>query len=498
MSEFVANPIEVEFEQKICSAVKVALDAIEAHRNSGGLFMDEFDWLELQYWQNGMPWFTKSNSAPPNYASPFYWVPPDSGMSEANDGRAVDPTDASPEFALLERLITENDFLRERILPAGKWDPGADGTLPKIVTFSARYAARKIASRYVHLYHSTRFDATQFKAVFDSYKRGVFAEKLPVDICIPILFVRFSFDEVRIDEKIKISRMDDEFQLARGSQRSYGVGSHELVMGCATHMLVLESWEVSNGNHFNLFQRFASRDYYPLDHIDRFFAALRATSAIPTGYCQLLLRPVGWADQWKAGLPTYLYGATTRAYPGVFEDFYWTRPTLPELSVSDAATCGSAFRRLLEATENSLSIGVRRLNLCYCRDDEEDSLIDATIALEALLSDGEHQEMTHKLALRVAAVSQLYPGQLKSGQQIFDEVKKVYTARSRIIHGKTRKIPGSRAMSATRTPISDAPEIAREHLRTVLRVLVEYPQYRKPRAIDELLLRAIGSRVAQS
>jgi hypothetical protein len=59
---------------------------------------------------------------------------------------------------------------------------------------------------------------------------------------------------------------------------------------------------------------------------------------------------------------------------------------------------------------NRLQLVIKRLNSCYMREDQEDAILDATIGLEILLSDGETQEVTHKLALRLAALSTLVSG----------------------------------------------------------------------------------------
>ena len=46
---------------------------------------------------------------------------------------------------------------------------------------------------------------------------------------------------------------------------------------------------------------------------------------------------------------------------------------------------------------------MNRLNLSSLRTIDEDGIIDAMIAMEALLSD-ERQEMTHKVVMRLAAL----------------------------------------------------------------------------------------------
>ena len=58
--------------------------------------------------------------------------------------------------------------------------------------------------------------------------------------------------------------------------------------------------------------------------------------------------------------------------------------------------------------------------------------------MEALLSDS-NEEMTHKLAMRIASLSVLDTGKLDP-TQIMQEVKDVYRFRSAVVHGDLKNI----------------------------------------------------------
>ncbi len=432
-----------------------------------------------------MPSFTTSVTGPRDYTAAFY---PELGKS----GPTHDPTQGFQSFRELHEVVVTSEFLSKRILPPGAWEKRAKGEdTSSLARFSTYYLAPRLAARYVDLFQTTDFNQQSYLELYAEYDKSVFAERLGLEICVPILFLRFAFDELRIDEQARIVRMEDDFHRARYSARTHGSGGHELVLPCATHALVLENWDIENQNHFDLSQVLSNQDASPIDLVDKFFGALRVICGEPTGYCQLLYRPVGWSQSWVGALPQ-VSGTSVRAYPGFFENYYWLRDAFPLLDVEAVSRCGIAFRQLLKAKENSLAIAVRRLNRCYCREDEEDWTIDATIALEALLTDGEPQEMTHKLALRVAALSQIGPGQGKSAAEVFQDIKAVYKLRSQIVHGRA---PSERNRVVAIGEQEEVPisEVAREHLRSTLRVLIEWPQYRKASNVDRLVFDRITS-----
>ncbi|ELN5458123.1 hypothetical protein RZ418_004137, partial [Salmonella enterica] len=130
---------------------------------------------------------------------------------------------------------------------------------------------------------------------------------------------------------------------------------------------------------------------------------------------------------------------------------------------------------------------VKRLNQCLVRDSEEDSVLDATIALEALLSDDGNQEMTHKLAMRVGALANLDRNFGKSPQQAFKDIKSIYAYRSAIVHG-SKTLDKKRVIKIDDNKETTTHSLSVEYVRFVLKTLLENPQYRDPRVIDSELL----------
>jgi hypothetical protein len=467
-----------QFRVLLAAAVTDALRCLRAGLDEKRSVSQEYNWPTLAWTRNnGMPtlWSTPF-SGPPDYTSLF-------GGALGAPAPASDPTDASQAFQRLQDLVFADETLLQRI--AGQGGEPSDER-PSLSRFYVRFMPQAVASRYVSLFETTDFDDARFEALWQELVPTVYQTHLSFSLWIPILFLRFSFKDLSISETASIVRIPDELHLARSAVKAYGPGVHDSVLECATHALVLEGWTAPVDSRVQIQQLLSSADAYPKDDIERFFGALRVVTGHPTGYCQLLVEPTNWAVDWRADLPP-LYGTSVRSYPGFFEDYYWLTEHLPELDMAEASACGSVFRGLAAADENSMKIAITRLNRCYCRDDEEDWLLDATIALEALLLDDQPQEMTHKLAMRAAVVSQFVPGQTQSAAEVFRDIKAVYKFRSAVVHGGHAK-DKVRVISASQQEPLQTSEVARHHLRGVLRALVDHPELRSGDSIDSLLL----------
>jgi len=183
----------------------------------------------------------------------------------------------------------------------------------------------------------------------------------------------------------------------------------------------------------------------------------------------------------------YVQGVTVRSYPGFFEDYYWNIETVPFVSNEEMDQIAKLYNSISSATENSIHLSIKRLNQCLIRDNEEDSVLDATIALEALLSDDGNQEMTHKLAMRIGALSRLDKSHNRTPFESFCEVKKIYAYRSAIVHG-SKGLDKKKIIKIGKESEVNAHVLAVEYLRVMMRVLLNHPSYREPSNIDKELL----------
>jgi len=342
-------------------------------------------------------------------------------------------------------------------------------------------------SRYIHLTGSMVFDEAAFLPIYLEWETSLSAERLPISIWIPILLAKFNFESVTLGAGASITKIPDDLQLARNKQRTHNDSSHETVVGAATHALILRGWEIPNStqrDRVNLLAEFTA--FSPaVETIDKFFAALRAVTGVSTGYSQLVIVPEGWGHAWKAYLRPVSV-VSTRAYPDHFEKFGWLKDTVPVEALA-AEEIGWLFSKLRTAKEHKLAIATRRLNTAYLRRDDSDSILDLAIGLESLLVGDSNSEITHKLALRVAALSALDSWPEGSPVEIFGFVKKIYAYRSAVVHG-TGDAEKKRVILAGKEKKHDAVELGLALLRHTLTSLAKHPEFLVPSALDERLL----------
>jgi hypothetical protein len=309
-----------------------------------------------------------------------------------------------------------------------------------------------------------------------------FADKLPVEIVVPLVMTKFEIQgRVSLARDLHIERLADDDQLARvvGSFSHGPVNS--FVAEAATHALVWTGYEVPP--HFNWFM--GKADFYPNEIIDTAVAALRLVVDAAVGYAQILLRPVGWAHSWAGPLPPLIRAATLHRYPRSL-DLAPGRYELPTIPNDLLSVVGVAYERLLEAP-SEVRLAARRLNSAMLRDREDDALLDACIALEAVL--GEHTEVVHKLALRVAALSTLSPVPLELGApDVFRAMKRIYTYRSKLIHGANDAAKAAVFSPGTGAKAWETLDLALRFVRTVILVLLDHPEFLRSAAIEEALL----------
>jgi hypothetical protein len=119
------------------------------------------------------------------------------------------------------------------------------------------------------------------------------------------------------------------------------------------------------------------------------------------------------------------------------------------------------------------------------------SLFDrGAIGLELLLGDDDNQSLSYKLRLRAAALALLRADPAYPAAEVASKVKRLYAARSAIVHGR-RKKRSKKASEPTDTSNASERLLASDLLRFVLNALLTHPKYLDPLKIDEgLLLRA--------
>ena len=347
---------------------------------------------------------------------------------------------------------------------------------------------RTLVDRYIHVAKTTEFNEQIFRSIYLEWETGLFEKKLHFDIVIPILRVKFDFDALPLGPSTAIERMSDDLQLARGHKRSSDMSAHDDVITAATHALVLRNWHLekyeTREDATNTLTNITSLSK-PIDDVDKFFAALRATSGVLTGYCQIIIKPIGWADHWQADLPC-IHLVSKRAYPEQLEKVWWSDPAT-QLNEDVSLMAGRLHNVLMQTSNNRLTLAAKRLNAASLRSDEEDSIIDVTIALEALLGDESKGEITHKLATRLAALARVEPFKDHKPADVFSFCKKIYTFRSAVAHG-SHDVTKSRTVTVREETTVPTVELGLELLGFALKVLTDNQEYLDPHKLDLYLV----------
>lgn len=309
---------------------------------------------------------------------------------------------------------------------------------------------------------------------------ALFQERLELAVLAPVAFVRFEFDRMRIGPGVFMLRMSPDLQRARWKAKAHGLAGHDHVLASATHTLVLTGWEIDNREMFDVYNALSVFHPSARDTVDAFFAALRIATGVETGYAQELHLSRGWRHRHDYGLPD-VHAGGARRYPEHFDDFGWNRADMPIVSRHAMREVPRLFAALKAPGSDRLSLATRRLNSAMTRGDAADAILDATIALEILLGDGDSQAINWKLRMRGAALVALDSGHA-AGEAMHISIGKIYAARSAIVHGGRRR--------NDTLDDADARNMAIGTLRTILRIITRRSEYLDVHKIDCALLRA--------
>ncbi|HEM7416275.1 TPA: hypothetical protein U2J22_001340 [Citrobacter youngae] len=466
------------FREEFFSLLQVAMkdglkkvsDAVSSKKYIGTYY----NWPSLSFKKNGLPSFSSSIFQGANEYRKLF----------GTQNQAIIESDIK-SFNTFLKFVTSHTDLENRLVMESLRKTNDENIkgFKEIVIYSI---INDVIERYIHLHGTFEYDEDKANNIINEKQNSIFLDTLPIDIVVPILFIDFDFDSFFLSDGVEIRRLSEKEHLARYNIKSYNISVHDSVLSSATHALVLHGWEVKNSACIMDFNTLYNTRAYPIDIIDKFFASIRLIKNVNTGYAQVLSLSKSWFNHCKADLP-HMIGTTIRSYPTTFEDYYWNIDSIPLTSKDEIDSIGKTFRSLCTSKENSIDLSVKRLNQCLVRDSEEDSVLDATIALEALLSDDGNQEMTHKLAMRVGALANLDRNFGKSPQQAFKDIKSIYAYRSAIVHG-SKTLDKKRVIKIDDNKETTTHSLSVEYVRFVLKTLLENPQYRDPRVIDSELL----------
>lgn len=430
------------------------------------------DYPALTYRNTGYPYFSKSAFVKKKY---FRILDKDNFCDESKSWK---------EFK--EYILNHNQYCKFYLL--GKYSEH-ESELSKTNrdNFFSEYAIKKLIDRYIHLYATKEFVDSNFKALFYEWYNYFTFSDLQIDIIVPILMINFDFEKIEINDFIAIERMKDIFQKSRNTKTSTNSSPHQEVISSATHALILKNFTIKNETYKNISYLNETSIYQKVivEYIEKIFAYLRIQTGKDTGYSQIIARPVNWASSYSADLIPLVI-ATTKGYPEYFENEYWNylpdTITLEEIEIENV-------KRYLEPQQRNVLIAINRLNNAFLRRHMDDSILDITIALEALFIEAsENTEVTHKLSTRVAILCKLFPLDSFTSFQIFKACKSIYSFRSAIIHSKEEKVlDKSRRITSTILPDITSVEAGIKILSHSIKILLMNPKFQNIEELDKII-----------
>lgn len=346
--------------------------------------------------------------------------------------------------------------------------------------------------RYLHLHGlDTPIDPRHRDAVLSPLILGTISRTLNLRLVVPITMTHFDVDHFPLSETTYITRIPKKLQLARARMSTRGTGAVPTVVGAATHAFVSKGWHLEVDNIDEVSRSLNQSSSNVVDAIDSFFGALRVATGISTGYAQFLWVPRNWALSYYCDL-TPIYGTALRQYPSNYDDYGWTRRGAT-VTTAQLVEVRRIYRAVIASRSEAMRLSLRRLNACLTRTDAADAILDGTIGLELLLGDDQNQSLSYKLRLRAGALALLHADSTRPAGEIAAKVKRLYQARSSIVHG-LRKKGSKKASEPADTKHAEDRAIASDLLRFVIDVLLTHPEYQDPTKIDEgLLLRGADS-----
>ena len=481
------QPRDAKLFTLACDATEDAIAFMKRRQAAKDYIPTHDNWRSLSWSENCMPRFSFGKSDLLNYAAwdsfGSFW----DALSWAGIARKPETFDWNKRPAFQALL----DYVKSQPQIKYFYPRGEDDESSGFFNYSVQHFVQQIVERYVHKF-GPNFDQNKVLPLYLPLERAHVQDQLPIEFWVPILHLAFGFREIALMPNVRIKRMSENIQLARARFFQKSEEIRQETVGAATHVLILEDYVVPNDSYVHILN-------FPLNHsnpivarIDTFFATLRMLLDVGTGYGQILVVPNGWARSYTAALPVIDRGYTLRKYPHDLED-----QLIPQLSFGQLNAVGNLFSKILDMQnqlkDHRLALAIRRLNNCYLREDEEDAILDATIGMELLLSDGGTQEITHKLALRMAALSSTIPNYKYDPPTVFEHVKNVYDFRSAVVHGGQKKAQKTKEIKMKNGTTIAAAKLATDYLGMAIRTIAEQPTYIDAREIDKSLLLKFGA-----
>jgi hypothetical protein len=335
-----------------------------------------------------------------------------------------------PELADLIDYVTSRTDLAERLDLVPDQTPVPAEAAMWFVKLQAADLVLSVIDRARAL--GRPYDPDALLTAYQERERSILAPELDADLVAPLVLTRLELDEpLELGEDVRLERLDDAIQLARARDHYTIEAIPTVVSGAATHAVVIKGVKIDNSSWVNRMWR-GGGPTIPFEKLDLVIECLRVVAHTSTGYAQVFLRPIGWADRWRHALPPVVAVGVFRRYPASFDNYGWLN-SMPLVSADQLA----ALPKVVQSARNAgkaRRLALRRLSLADLRGDDDDKLVDACIGIEALLSN-DSIEIAHKIATRGATALATRSSKPIDAQKAFRMFKTVYARRSDLVHG---------------------------------------------------------------
>lgn len=468
-SQQISEPVDAEFFRLFFEAVRLGIRLIRDLETRDVLFASHIP-FHRAYRVEGTPMPTFLPMGLKDYGAAFYTTPKVIVWKEHLPIRDL------VDYALSTDPISRHFRLAKYTLAGDNHSLSDENVAYLVIKLFAG-----VVDMCLHKLSNDDLSVNWFKPWYREIERGIFDKELEVDLIIPIVGLSFDFNSHWLYEQtVAIFKMNEEFQEARFLDQQFDIRVPSIVAGFSSHGFLLKNRKLANDGFLQISHQAQVLIKNEISLINSLFGLLKAATGDATGYAQVLIHPLMWAHRYLAHLPVVISEAV-RAYPTSFDEGVWRKtPQVVPLhhlkSISKILSTPDTFK------DKRISLALSRLNSCLLRENKEDQILDACIGLEALFNDSDKQEMTHKLALRVAAISQYFERGEYSKKDIFAAVKTIYKFRSTVAHGgKTNSKDSVVTIAGGESPTE---EFAVDILRESIIALGKYPQFLDSAKID--------------
>lgn len=419
-----------------------------------------------------------------SYTYPFYslynsnYIDYSSALSyqKSEDKIWIEEVDGVKDYV---SLVASNENLQRRLLINKRMKENK-------ISLCALLILGDLVDRYIAKDKQTKFVEEKFNIVYEEVLNSYMLEFLEFDICVPILMLEFEDDRIQLSDNVSIERMNHQFIRSKSVVGSYDTHNERLVLDCATHMFVIKGFSLKN-TEWDTIDLLTDKNVYPEVLINKLFACLQIITGQKTGYAQLVIRPINnWISRNCRGDLLGYTGAKAQEYPEYFKEGEWTKEHI-KVNSAQINEIKRLSKQLFDIKSAALDLAIDRLHRSELRNREDDTILDAIIGIELLLSDNDKGELTYKISSRMATITTLLEDFPYQPKEVKKSVAQVYRYRSDIVHSRKPKSSTTTISINEKTTIS-AVELALYYLRHAIKALAYHPEYLKSSEIDNLMM----------